>query len=124
MPLGTVSELGVSKLKVKLLSGRNIKQGNKLFESSIVCSFRFLNETEGTLSAEGMESFKTHPKRPDSTFLTTWNEMITLSPILSTDTVLHVRVFEYHLLKDIFICELFYSLHGLFAHLHEKDFKG
>ena len=47
--------------------------------------------------------------------------MIILSPVLSYDTVLHVRVFEYHLLKDTFVCELFLPLHEMLMQAAGKE---
>lgn len=99
-------------------------QGNRLLDSSLLCSFRFLDESEGSLCTSGMESIKSSPKRPDSSHVTTWNETIMLSPIKSRQTVLHVRVFEYHLLKDIFVCELFFTLNGLFSNLERYQNAG
>ena len=102
------------KLKVRILLGRNFKQGNKLLESTLVCSLRILScmESEGVKGTRS-ESSKSHPKRPDSEFITTWNDVMILTHTLSTDAVLHVRVFEQHILKDAFVCESFLPLRNL-----------
>jgi hypothetical protein len=102
------------KLKVRILLGRNFKQGNQLLHSTLVCSLRILSclEFEGVKGPRS-ESVKSHPKRPDNDFITTWNDVVTLSHILSYDAVLHVRVFEQHILKDAFVCESFLPLRQL-----------
>jgi hypothetical protein len=80
----------------------------------MVCSCRLLGPPDSDgYSSTKFESYKTHPKRPDSTHMVSWNEVIILSPVISYSAILHVRVFEYHLLKDVFICELFLPLHEL-----------
>ena len=80
----------------------------------MVCSCRLLGPPDSDgYSSTKFESYKTHPKRPDSAHLVSWNEVIILSPIISYSAILHIRVFEYHLLKDVFICELFLPLHEL-----------
>jgi hypothetical protein len=102
------------KLKVRILLGRNFKQGNQLLQSTLVCSLRILSclEFEGVRGPRS-ESVKSHPKRPDNDFIATWNDVMTLSHVLSYDAVLHVRVFEQHILKDAFVCESFLPLRQL-----------
>ena len=117
---GAVSDLALTRLKVRVLLGRNFKQGSHLLEHSLVCSCRFLDPSDSTHST----SYKSHPKRPDAMSIVTWNEVITLSPVLSYDTVLHVRVFEYHLLKDSFVCELFLPLHEMLMQAAGKESVG
>jgi hypothetical protein len=104
------------KLKVRILLGRHFKQGNQLLQSTLVCSLRILSclEFEGVKGPRS-ESVKSHPRRPDNDFITTWNDVVTLSHILSYDAVLHVRVFEQHILKDAFVCESFLPLRQLYG---------
>ena len=106
--------LAHSKLKVRVLLGKNFTKNSKPIEHSIVCSCRLLGPPDSDgYSSTKFETYKSHPKRSDSTQMVSWNEMIILNPIVSYSAILHVRVFEYHLLKDIFICEMFLPLHEL-----------
>ena len=106
--------LAHSKLKVRVLLGKNFTKNSKPIEHSIVCSCRLLGPPDSDgYSSTKFETYKSHPKRSDNTNMVSWNEMIILNPIVSYSAILHVRVFEYHLLKDIFICEMFLPLHEL-----------
>ena len=106
--------LAHSKLKVRVLLGKNFTKNSKPIEHSIVCSCKLLGPPDSDgYSSTKFETYKSHPKRSDSTNMVSWNEMIILNPIVSYSAILHVRVFEYHLLKDIFICEMFLPLHEL-----------
>lgn len=106
--------LAHTRLKVRVLLGKNFTKNSKPIEHSIVCSCRLLGPPDSDgYSSTKFETYKSHPKRSDSTQMVSWNEMIILNPIVSYSAILHVRVFEYHLLKDIFICEMFLPLHEL-----------
>lgn len=99
---------------MRILLGKNFKQGNRLLEHSLVCSARILSAMElDGIAGSRSESYKSHSKRPDSESITTWNEVTTLTHILTPEAMLHVRVFESHILKDVFVCEAFLPLRHL-----------
>jgi hypothetical protein len=102
-----IGKSGVSKLRVRLIAGRGLKQADVPLESPLVCSVRIVYPQN---SMAPSESIKSHPKRPDDDFVVSWDETITVGPILSMDAQLHVRVFEFHLLKDSHVCEAFLPL--------------
>jgi hypothetical protein len=132
-------------LHVRLSQGRDFKQSDRLLGTALVCSFRLLSEDHSVLS----ESFKSHPKKPNGSFLTSWDEGFSLPLVIpfkfgeakhtydnisipnsnrncnpNLGTILHVRVFEFHLLKDLFVCEIFYPLSGLISGLELKEKRG
>ena len=110
-----ISDFEKSKLRVRILEGKNFRQGTRFIDSTLLFSVRLLEKSEGFLVTSGVESMKSHPRKSDNNRIVTWEETMILSPIKSPDTVLHVRVFEHHILKDIFIGECFFSLNGLFS---------
>ena len=111
----TLSDFEKSKLRVRILEGKNFRQGTRFIDSTLLFSVRLLEKSEGFLVTNGVESIKSHARKSDNNRIVTWDETMILSPIKCPDTVLHVRVFEHHILKDIFIGECFFSLNGLFS---------
>ena len=113
--LESIPDFEKSKLRVRILEGKNFRQGTRFMDSSLLFSLKLLEESDGSLVSTGMESMKSYPRKPDNDRKVTWDETMMLTPIKSPNTVLHVRVFEHHMLKDIFIGESFFSLNGLFS---------
>jgi hypothetical protein len=107
-----IGQRGVSKVKVRILQGKGLRQGEDPLDSDspLVVSVRLVYDQAALGHSE---SIKCHPKRPDDSFVVRWDETITLEPILSMDAKLHVRVFEFHLLKDSLVCEAFLPLMGV-----------
>lgn len=96
-----------------MLEGRNIKLSNQRLRTPLVCSFRLTNESNSSKAF----SLKSHPKKCNDCFIVTWDQRFSLAPVNSADTLLHVRVFEFHMIKDVFICEFYVPLSGLFCKL-------
>jgi hypothetical protein len=71
------------------------------------------NESDSSKSC----SFKSHPKKCNDDFIISWDQNFILSPVIPGDTLLHMRVFEFHMIKDLFICEVYIPLSCLFGKL-------
>lgn len=88
-----------------------MKLSNRLLRTPIVCSLRLINESDNSKSF----SFKSHPKKCNDDFIVFWDQSFTLSPVSPGGTLLHVRIFEFHMIKDLFICEVYIPLSFLFS---------
>jgi hypothetical protein len=106
-----LSRSSISKVHIKLFEGQNIKLSNRLLRTPLVCSLRLINGSDSSKSF----SFKSHPKKCNDDFIISWDQNFTLSPVSPEDTLLHVRVFEFHMIKDLFICEVYIPLSFLFS---------
>lgn len=90
-----------------------MKLSDQYLRTPLVVSLRLINESDGSKSC----SFKSHPKKCNDDFIISWDQNFILSPINPGDTLLHVRVFEFHMVKDLFICEVHIPLNSLFSKL-------
>ena len=99
--LESIPDFEKSKLRLRILEGKNFRQGTRFLDSSLLFSLKLLEESDGSLVSTGMESIKSYPRKPDNDRKVTWDETMMLAPIKSPNTVLHVRVFEHHMLKKM-----------------------
>ena len=106
VPSEEIQQLRIKRVKVHLLSGRNIKIGSELCDS-VFCIFSYSNQPTGCndkLSRHKSDIRAYDGDHEDNVII--WDDIFDMGTCYSSDTCLHFRVFEYKVArKDVFIAE-------------------